>query len=71
MCSCACPHTLKLYKLPETMQTPGLRPLTKADIPQVSIGMFALSISCLTGLPVLSGSGCRKLTTDKMMVCLA
>lgn len=28
-------RTLKLFKLPETTQTPGLRPLTKADIPQV------------------------------------
>ena len=30
-------RTLKLYKLPEQTQTPGLRPLTKADIPQVGI----------------------------------
>lgn len=29
-------RTLKLFKLPETTQTPGLRPLTKADIPQVT-----------------------------------
>ncbi|KAK9815189.1 hypothetical protein WJX73_010437 [Symbiochloris irregularis] len=29
-------RTLKLYKLPEATVTPGLRPLTKADVPQVA-----------------------------------
>ena len=28
-------RTLKLFKLPEEPQTPGLRPLTKQDVPQV------------------------------------
>ncbi len=30
-------RTLKLFKLPEEPQTPGLRPLTKQDVPQVLI----------------------------------
>jgi glycylpeptide N-tetradecanoyltransferase len=30
------PRTMKLYKLPEQPLTAGLRPLTKADVPQVS-----------------------------------
>ncbi|CAL5224452.1 g7141 [Coccomyxa viridis] len=29
-------RTLKLFKLPEEPQTPGLRPLTKQDVPQVT-----------------------------------
>ena len=28
-------RTLKLFKLPDQPQTPGLRPLTSEDVPQV------------------------------------
>lgn len=28
-------RTLKLYKLPDAPVTPGLRPMTAADVPQV------------------------------------
>ena len=50
-------RTLKLFKLPEEPQTPGLRPLTKQDVTQVLISSH---VSLFT-----SGSrhgGCRALT---------
>lgn len=42
-------RTLKLYKLPEQTQTPGLRPLKADDAPQVRLSalvIFAKLICC-------------------------
>ena len=36
-------RTLKLFKLPEQPQTPGLRPLTPQDVPQVCSSAGPLS----------------------------
>ena len=37
-------RTLKLYKLPDTPLTPGLRPLVRTDVPHVSAGLLCHSL---------------------------
>lgn len=50
---------IKLYKLPEEPLTPGIRPLTKKDIPQVTATNVSTVLTAMAGagLACSAGSG--------------
>jgi hypothetical protein len=50
-------RTLKLYKLPEQTQTPGLRPLKAEDAPQVRLSASVLTASLfVVEAPAIAGA---------------